>query len=167
MLFINMSFASIDASLGAGPSRGMLSFGYSFYGDRVSTNIHFPFYDSDYDFIGGVGVGYHFFGKTGPYAFHTSEWINGTIQGFSCTYDKDGVTISELVETSKDINYWRLIFGMGYQHMFTTYFGAYFEVGFEFYAGDGSYYTHFDRDMATLDNEELVFPIGFGLAFSF
>ena len=165
MLLTNLCFAGINATLGSSPSRGILSIGYSFSNDHISVNAHLPFYDSDYDFVGGIGVGYHFFGKTGPYAFHSSEWINGTISDFS--YTTNGNKTSNIRETSRDINYWRLVFGFGYQHMITTYIGAYFEAGFEFYAGNGSYNTLFDVDKATLDNDEIRLPAGFGLVFSF
>ncbi len=165
ILLANLSFAGINATFGSSPSRGILSIGYVFPNEQISVNVHVPFYDSDYDFVGGIGVSYHFFGKTGPYAFHSSEWINGTISGFSYTINRNKT--SDIRETSRDINYWRLVFGFGYQHMFTTHVGAYFEAGFEFFAGNGGYYTHFDADKATLDNDEIRLPAGFGLVISF
>lgn len=165
ILFANMSFANINASLGSSPSKGLLSIGYTFLEDHFSTNIHLPFYNSDYDFVGGMGISYHFLGKTGPYAFHSSEWINGTFNSFSYSIT-DGKT-SPLKEIERNINYWRLIFGFGYQHMLSSHFGAFFEAGFEFYAGNGGYYTNFDIDKATLDNDKICFPAGFGVTFSF
>lgn len=165
ILLVNISFAGINASLGTSPSRGILSIGYSFFNEHISSNIHIPFYDSDYDFVGGIGIAYHFLGKTGPYAFHSSEWINGTFN--SIGYSTSDKKSSPLKEIERNINYWRLIFGFGYQHMFTSHFGAFFEAGFEFFAGNGGYYTYFDIDEATLDNDKLSFPAGFGLTFSF
>lgn len=165
ILLVNMSFAGINASLGFGPSKGLLSIGYAFSDNHISANIHLPFYDSDYDFVGGIGISYHFLGKTGPYAFHSSEWINGTFNSFGYSI-KDGIS-STPKEIERNINYWRLIFGFGYQYMFTSHIGAFFEAGFEFYAGNGGYYTNFDIDYATLDNDKLCFPAGFGITFSF
>lgn len=164
-LFTGIALAQPGLSLGFGPYHGMVSAEYTMLDEHLSANFHIPWYDSDYDFVGGIGVAYRFKGLTGPYVFHTSEWVNGTFKGFKVTFVNDVPTNYE--EIIKDINYWRLVFGLGYQHMFATHFGAYFEMGFEFYAGNGSYFTHCDFEWGTLDNEQLVFPAGLGILVEF
>lgn len=159
------SFAQVGVSLGHGPSQGMVGVGYTMLDGHLSANVHLASYNSDYDFMGGIGIAYRFTGLTGPYVFHSSEWITGEMEGFTITnVDTED---AELIEHKRDINYWRLVFGLGYQHMFFKHFGAYFEMGFEFYAGNGGYYTHFDVDNGTLDNEEFVLPAGIGIVFEF
>lgn len=159
------SFAQIGVSLGVGPSQGMIGVGYTMLDGHLSANVHLATYNSDYDFMGGIGIAYRFTGLTGPYAFHSSEWITGEMNGFTIT--NVGLENSELIEHTRDINYWRLVFGLGYQHMLLNHFGAYFEMGFEFYAGNGGYYTHFDAEYGTLDNDKLFFPVGLGLVVEF
>lgn len=164
-LFVGASFAQIGVSLGFGPSQGMVGVGYTMLGGHLSANVHLAAYNSDYDFMGGIGIAYRFTGLTGPYVYHSSEWITGEMNGFTIT--DVGSENSELIEHTRDINYWRLVFGLGYQHMFLNHFGAYFEMGFEFYAGNGGYYTHFDAEYGTLDNDKPVFPVGIGLVVEF
>ena len=159
------SFAQISVSLGFGQSQGIVGVGYTMLDGHLSANVHLAAYNSDYDFMGGIGVAYRFAGLTGPYVFHSSEWITGEIVGFSVT--NVGTEDAEYTEHRRDINYWRLVFGLGYQHMFFKHFGAYFEMGFEFYAGNGGYYTHFGADYGTLDNDQFVFPAGIGIVFEF
>lgn len=167
VLLSSIAFAKTSISLGGGPYHELLSIEQTFQTIPLSVNIHIPSYDSEYDFWGGIGVAYYFNGDTGPYAFHSSEWIHASDWNrISTIYDRNG-GFAGFKNKSVEINYWQLVFGVGYQHMFYKHFGAYFELGYEFYAGNGGYYTHFDRDHATLDNEELVFPAGFGLKFSF
>lgn len=164
-LFAGIALAQPAISIGFGPYHGMVSAEYTMLDEHLSANFHIPWYDSDYDFVGGIGVAYRFKGLTGPYVFHTSEWINGTFNGFKIIYE-DG-EFTDIENTKRDINYWRLIFGFGYQHMFAKHFGAYFEMGFEFYAGNGSYFTHCDFVAGTLDNDHLVFPAGLGILVEF
>jgi hypothetical protein len=160
-IFAGFSFAEIGASLGFGPYHGMVGVEYSIINQHLSANIHLSGYDSDYDFMGGIGLTYRFQGLTGPYIFHSSEWITGELEGFTILNANSDNTYLE--EKNVDINYWRLIFGCGYQHMFTKHFGAYFELGFQFYAGNGSYYTNFDIDDGSLNRDEIIFPFGFGI----
>lgn len=159
------SFAQVGISLGLGPSQGMIGVGYTILDGHLSANVHLASYNSDYDFMGGIGIAYRFSGLTGPYAFHSSEWITGEIVGF--TVKNVGSEDAEFIEHRREINYWRLVFGLGYQYMFVRHFGAYFEMGFEFYAGNGGYYTNFGVDYGTLDNDRLFFPIGFGVVGEF
>lgn len=144
-------FASTSIGLGFGPYHGLIGIERSFVNDKLSLNVHIPNYDSDYGFLGGVGVAYHFTGITGTYVYHSSEWIHS--DGFS--FEKE------------EINYWSLAFGFGYQHCFFEHLCAYFEMGFAFYAGNGGYYTNFKQSNGTLDDDELSFPSGLGAKFVF
>jgi hypothetical protein len=47
--------------------------------------------------------------------------------------------------------------------MFNEHLGMFFETGFEFYAGDGGYYTYLDMDDGGLSNDEIALPFSFGL----
>lgn len=164
-LFAGMCYAQFGVSLGFGPYHGMTSVEYTMKDEHLSTNIHLMGYDLDYDFMGGVGVAYRFSGLTGTYAFHSSEWIHGEFEGF--VIHNVGREDSYLEETFKEINYWRLVFGFGYQHMFAKHFGAYFELGFQFFAGNGGYYTNFDINKGSLDCDRIVFPGGLGVVAEF
>lgn len=160
-ILVNLSFAQFGASLGFGPCHGMISVDYTMLSNHLTTNFHLISYDSDYDFMGGIGITYHFKDATGPYVFHSSEWITGEKNSFEIKY-RNGEA-AELIENKENINYWRLVFGVGYQHMFVKHFGAYFELGFQFFAGNGGYYTNFDIDVGSLDNDKIIFPGGLGI----
>lgn len=164
-ILAGVSFAQVSVTLGLGPSQGMIGVGHAILDGHLSANVHLASYNSDYDFMGGIGIAYRFTGLTGPYVFHSSEWITGEIVGFTVT--NVGTEDAELIEHRRDINYWRLVFGLGYQHMFFKHFGAYFEMGFEFYAGNGGYYTNFGVEYGTLDNDKLFFPAGLGFVVEF
>ncbi|MCQ2122954.1 MAG: hypothetical protein MJZ25_02090 [Fibrobacter sp.] len=165
LMFVCVAFSETALNFGFGPYHGMLGLEQTFLENKYSVNIHLANYDSDYDFLAGVGVAYHFEGLNGPYVFHSSEWIRGEKNLSTYTY-KDG--IEKLVsENIIDINYWRLVFGFGYQHRFYRHLSAYFEMGFEFYAGNGSYFLEFNQGRGTLDNDALGFPCGFGLSLIF
>ena len=140
------SFAT-SFSVGFGPYHGMIGLQHSFLENQVSVNLHLVNYDSDYDLIAGVGAAYHFMGANGPFVFHTSDWIYA----------------DDFVQMSNGVNYWRLIFGAGYQHTLLKHLGAYFEMGFEFFAGNGGYYLQFDQKRGRLYNDELSFPSGAGI----
>ena len=90
----------------------MVGVEYTMVNEHLSTNVHMMTFNSDYDFMGGIGVAYRFKGLTGPFAFHSSEWISGEMESFEIKY-KDGDS-SELIEHKRNINYWRLVFGLGY-----------------------------------------------------
>jgi hypothetical protein len=41
------------------------------------------------------------------------------------------------------------------------------EAGFEFFAGEGDFYTYLDMDDGGLSNDNICFPIGIGLTVQF
>lgn len=148
-LISSLSYSSdleISASLISSPNRGALSIAKLFRDKTISTNIHFSTITTDH-FIVGAGVSYHFLGYNGPFVFHSSNWMIG--QG----------------ETSH--HFWQLDFGLGFQYAFFKHFGAYAELGFEFYASDGGYYTYYDTNSGDLSNKEKLLLIGLGLIFPF
>ena len=80
----------------------MISTEYTFLNEHLSTNVHIAQYDSDYDFMGGIGITYRFQGLTGPYAFHSSEWINGTINQISTRYVDNQFVGFNLIRCSRN-----------------------------------------------------------------
>ena len=149
------SFAQtgIYASLG-NAYHGLVGVEQTFLNEHLSANLHWLGYDSDYDFMGGIGVAYRFNGLTGPYVFHSSEWLTGKKN-------------DPYWDHSERFNYWRLVFGFGLQHMFTKNLGVFMEVGFEFFAGEGGYYTYLDMDDGGLSNDSVCLPLGIGLTVAF
>ena len=156
-----LSFAQtgIFAGLGRG-YHGLVGVEQSFLNGHLSANAHWLGYDSDYDFMGGLGVAYRFNGPTGPYVFHASEFLTGRTNDHLYHEELDGVKWDRFY-------YWRLVFGFGLQHMFNEHLGLFFETGFEFFAGDGSYYTHLDMDDGGLSNDEITFPMVVGFVVQF
>ncbi|MBQ3713961.1 MAG: hypothetical protein IJM92_12025 [Fibrobacter sp.] len=149
------SFAQTGVFVATGRAyHGMVGVEQTFLNEHLSVNLHWLGYDSDYDFMGGLGVAYRFKGLTGPYVFHSSDWLAGRVSD----HNKD--------EYNR-FNYWRLVFGFGLQHMFTKHFGVFMETGFEFYAGEGGYYTYLDIDDGGLNNDTIFFPVAFGLTVQF
>ena len=159
ILFLSLlacaSFAQtgIYASFG-NAYHGLVGVEQTFMNEHLSANLHWLGYDSDYDFMGGIGVAYRFNGLTGPYIFHASEWLTGRV--FDSYRNKDD-----------RFNYWRLVFGFGLQHMFTKNLGVFMETGFEFYAGEGDYYTYLDMDDGGLSNDNICFPVAIGVKVEF
>ena len=88
-LFAGIALAQPAISIGFGPYHGMVSAEYTVLNEHLSANFHIPWYDSDYDFVGGIGIAYRFKGLTGPYVFHTSEWINGTFSIIYISFSKE------------------------------------------------------------------------------
>ncbi|MBQ2559157.1 MAG: hypothetical protein II565_00965 [Fibrobacter sp.] len=150
---IGFAQTGIFVSLGRA-YHGLVGVEQTFLNQHLSANLHWLGYDSDYDFMGGLGVAYRFNGLTGPYVFHTSEWLTGRV--FNSDRDK-----------YDRFNYWRLVFGFGLQHMFTKNLGVFFETGFEFYAGEGGYYTYLDMDDGGLSKDAICLPMAFGLTVQF
>lgn len=161
----SLSFAGIEASLGFGPYHGIVGVGYTMMDDHFSANIHLSNFSTDYDFLGGMGVAYRFSGLSGAYVFHSSDWMTGEVEGFRIRLE-DG-EFADVEETCRRFDYWRLVFGLGFQYLITKHLGAYVEVGFQFLAGDGGYYTNFDELYGRLDNDKLVFPVGLGIVADF
>ena len=149
----------IFAGLGSA-YHGLVGVEESFLNDHLSVNAHWLGYDSDYDFMGGIGIAYRFNGLTGPYVFHSSEWLTGRTNDHIYHEELGGVK-------EERFNYWRLVFGFGLQHMFTKNLGVFLEVGFQFFAGEGGYYTYLDMDDGGLSNKEIVFPAAVGVIVQF
>lgn len=133
----------VSASVIASPNRGALSVANYFRNKTISTHVHFSTANASH-LILGVGFAYHPLGYNGPYAFHSSDWM---------------------INMGGEGHFWQLDFGLGYQYAFLKHFGIYAEIGYVFYAGKGSYYTHYDE--GKLSNEGLFFPFGIGLLFPF
>ena len=51
--------------------------------------------------------------------------------------------------------------------MFTKNLGVFLEIGFQFFAGEGGYYTYLDMDDGGLSNKEIVFPVAVGVIVQF
>lgn len=133
----------VSASVIASPNRGALSVANYFRDKTISTNLHFSRANSEHLML-GVGLAYHLLGYNGPYAFHSSDWM---------------------IDMGGDGHFWQLDFGLGYQYAFLKHLGIYFEIGYQFYAGNGGYYTYYDE--GKLSNKELLFPLGIGILFPF
>lgn len=155
------SFAQTGIFASAGRTyHGLVGVEQTFMNEHVSANLHWLGYDSDYDFMGGLGVAYRFNGLTGPYVFHASEFLTGRTNDHIYHEDLHGVK-------EERFYYWRLVFGFGLQHMFTKNLGVFMETGFEFYAGDGGYYTHLDMDDGGLSKDEICLPMAIGVTVQF
>ena len=151
------SFATTSVSVGTGlSSRGMLNVEQTFLNDRLAVGASFNGLDDDFLYL-GVNVSWHPMGFNGPYLYHSSQWVHDLNSTWNVHHN----------HYEDHSNFWRLMFGVGFQQMFFKHFGAYAELGFHFYAGQGGYYTHLDTDHANLDNESIEFPVGIGLKFPF
>lgn len=158
-----MSFATTSVSVGSSPSHGMIGVEQTFKDDKLGANIHLnglKISGGLEAFVAGLGLVYRFNGLTGPYAFHASDWIHNKVNNVYGEGENEW-------RDKRTINYWRLLFGFGYQHMFFKRLGAYFEVGSGFYAGDGGYYLHYDSSVDKLNNNDWDLHSGFGLKVSF
>lgn len=111
----SLSFAGIEASLGFGPYHGIVGVGYTMMDDHFSANIHLSNFSTDYDFFGGMGVAYRFSGLSGAYVFHSSDWMTGEVEGFRIRLE-DG-EFADVEETCRRFDYWRLVFGLGFQYL--------------------------------------------------
>jgi hypothetical protein len=146
VLSLSYSFdLEVSASVIASPDRGALSVANYFGNKSISTNIHFSTVNASHLML-GAGIAYHFLGYNGPYAFHSSDWM---------------------ISMGEEAHFWQLDFGLGYQYAFFKHFGVYVEVAYEFYAGNGGYYTLYNSEDGSLSNDGLYFPLGIGLLFPF
>lgn len=151
------SFATTAVSVGSGLSgQGMVNVEQTFLDDKLSVGLGLHDIVDDY-LVLGVSVAWHPRGYDGPYLYHSSQWVHGLASIWNPHHGHD----------EDHPNYWRLLFGAGFQQMFFKHFGAYAEIGFQFYAGQGGYYTHLDWDHANLDNDYIELPVGVGLKFPF
>lgn len=142
------------------PSRGIVSLEYIFAQEIFNANVHFTDYNSHLLQI-GVSAIYFPMSMRYFYMFLTSDWFKGK-------YDREKrISKNEYEDYEEDVNYWRVVAGIGGEFLFMEHFGAYLEAGFEFFAGNGSYYTHLNKDYGTLDSDKIVLPWGAGLLFPF
>lgn len=150
-----------QATLGMrSPSRGIVSLEYIFAQEIFNVNVHFTDYNSHLLQI-GVSAIYFPMSMRYFYMFLTSDWFKGK-------YDRERrISGNRYEDYEEDVNYWRVVAGIGGEFLFMEHFGAYLEAGFEFFAGNGSYYTHLNKDYGTLDSDKIVLPWGVGLLFPF
>ena len=142
------------------PSRGLVSLEYVVAQEIFNVGVHFTDYTEEL-FQVGISLIYYPMDSRYFYMFLTSDWIHGE-------YDRDrDIGAGVYKEYTETVNYWRVVLGIGAEVLFMTHFGAYVEGGFEFFAGDGSYYTHLNRDYGKLDNSKIVLPLGIGVTFPF
>ena len=142
------------------PSRGIFSLEYIFAQEIFNVNVHFSDYNSHLLQI-GVSAIYFPMEMRYFYTFLTSDWFRGK-------YDRERRTSRNNYEDYEEtVNYWRVVAGIGGEFLFMEHFGAYIEAGFEFFAGNGSYYTHLNKDYGTLDSDKIELPYGIGLLFPF
>ena len=142
------------------PSRGIASLEYILAQEIFNVNIHFTDYNSHLLQIGASAI-YFPMSMRYFYMFLTSDWFRGK-------YDREKRTSrNNYEEYEETVNYWRVVAGIGGEFLFMEHFGAYIEAGFEFFAGNGSYYTHLNKDYGTLDNDKIELPYGVGLLFPF
>lgn len=142
------------------PSRGLVSLEYVVAQEIFNVGVHFTDYTVEI-FQAGISLIYYPMEARYFYMFLTSDWVHGE-------YDRDrdiGAGVYKLY--TETVNYWRVVLGIGAEVLFMKHFGAYVEGGFEFFAGDGSYYTHLNRDYGKLDNSKIVLPLGIGITVPF
>lgn len=142
------------------PSRGMFSFEYVVSQEIFNVGIHFSDYTSEV-FQLGVSAIYYPMEVRYFYTFLTSDWVHGT-------YERDrDIGAGVYKEFEETENYWRVVVGIGTEALFLTHFGLYAEVGFEFFAGEGGYYTHLNKEYGRLDNDNFEIPYGIGIMIPF
>lgn len=142
------------------PSRGMFSFEYVVSQEIFNVGIHFSDYSSEV-FQLGISAIYYPMEVRYFYTFLTSDWVHGT-------YERDrDIGAGVYKEFEETENYWRVVVGIGTEALFLTHFGLYAEVGFEFFAGEGGYYTHLNKEYGRLDNDNFEIPYGIGIMIPF
>ena len=142
------------------PSRGIVSLEYVVAQEIFNVGVHFTDYTEDI-FQVGISLIYYPMKSRYFYTFLTSDWVHGE-------YDRDrDIGAGVYKEYTETVNYWRVVLGIGAEVLFVKHFGAYVEAGFEFFAGDGSYYTNLNKEYGYLDNNKVVLPLGIGLTFPF
>ena len=142
------------------PSRGMFSFEYVVSQEIFNVGIHFSDYTDEVVQF-GVSAIYYPMEVRYFYTFLTSDWVHGT-------YERDrDIGAGVYKEFEETENYWRVVIGIGTEALFLTHFGLYAEVGFEFFAGEGGYYTHLNKEYGRLDNDNFEIPYGIGIMIPF
>ena len=142
------------------PSRGMFSFEYVVSQEIFNVGIHFSDYTDEVVQF-GVSAIYYPMEVRYFYTFLTSDWVHGT-------YERDrDIGAGVYKEFEETENYWHVVIGIGTEALFLTHFGLYAEVGFEFFAGDGSYFLHLNKEYGRLDNDNFEIPYGIGIMIPF
>ena len=142
------------------PSRGLVSLEYVVSQEIFNVGVHFTDYTAEI-IQAGVSLIYYPMEVRYFYMFLTSDWIHGE-------YDRDrDIGAGVYKEYTETVNYGRVVLGIGAEVLFVKHFGAYVEAGFEFFAGDGSYYTNLNKEYGYLDNNKIVLPLGIGVTFPF
>ena len=138
----------------------LVQFEYVVAQEIFNVGVHFTDYTEDI-FQVGISLIYYPMESRYFYTFLTSDWIHGE-------YDRErDIGTGVYKEYTETVNYWRVVLGIGAEVLFVKHFGAYVEAGFEFFAGDGSYYTNLNKEYGYLDNNKIVLPLGIGLTFPF
>ena len=142
------------------PSRGIVSLEYVVAQEIFNVGVHFTDYTEDI-FQVGISLIYYPMESRYFYTFLTSDWVHGT-------YERDrDIGAGVYKEFEETENYWRVVLGIGTEALFLKHFGLYAEVGFEFFAGEGGYYTHLNKEYGRLDNDKFELPYGIGILIPF
>ena len=142
------------------PSRGLVSLEYVVSQEIFNVGVHFTDYTVEI-FQAGISLIYYPMEVRYFYTFLTSDWIHGT-------YERDrDIGAGIYKEFDETENYWRVVIGIGTEALFMDHFGLYAEVGFEFFAGDGSYFLHLNKEYGRLDNDNFEIPYGIGIMIPF
>lgn len=142
------------------PSRGIVSLEYILIPEYLNIGVHFADYNSDFFQVGGA-IQFFPMEMRYFYMFLASDWIHGE---YDRERTKDKWDYEEYTET---LNYMRVVVGIGGEALFLEHFGMYLEFGFEFFAGEGDYYLHFNKSHGHLTNEDFKLPYGIGVFFPF
>jgi hypothetical protein len=142
------------------PSRGLVSLEYVVAQEIFNVGVHFTDYTVEI-FQAGISLIYYPMEARYFYMFLTSDWVHGT-------YERDrDIGAGVYKEFEETENYWRIVLGIGTEALFLKHFGLYAEVGFEFFAGEGGYYTHLNKEYGRLDNDKFELPYGIGILIPF
>lgn len=150
-----------EASVGLqSPSRGLFSLEYVIAQEILNAGLHFTDYNDEV-FQLGASVIYYPMETRYFYTFLSNDWISGK-------YDRErSVGKGKYEEYTERLNVWRVSLGIGCEALFMMHFGAYVEVGFEFFAAKGGYYLHMNKKYGSLDNDDFKLPYGIGVLFPF
>lgn len=142
------------------PSRGIASAEYIVAMELLNVGIHFTDANSDM-FQFGAALQYYPMEMRYFYMFLSSDWVHGE-------YERErDLGKGEYEDYNETINFWRVVVGIGGEALFLEHFGMYVELGFEFFAGNGSYYLHMSKKHGTLSNDTFTLPYGIGVLIPF
>ncbi|MCQ2120517.1 MAG: hypothetical protein MJY78_01640 [Fibrobacter sp.] len=142
------------------PSRGIVSLEYIVFQEELNVGVHFTDYTDELLQI-GASVQYYPMAMRYFYFFLTADWMHGE-------YERERRNSRGNYEDyDESVNYWRTVVGIGGEVLFMAHMGLYIEAGFEFYAGEGGYYLHMNKNSGYLDSDDFKIPYGAGLLFPF